>query len=171
MFFQTPALRGAGALLGITLIAVAGAILARHYLRQQPAAPGKPLPVIALIDLDGAAASLRPQSGTMLYNVFATWCAPCASETPMLSGAAAGLRARGISIVGIDQGDSLERVRSFVERYDLRYPVLVDDARATNTLLGARVIPETLLVRNGIVVQIYVGPLSAGALAQLVAVR
>jgi peroxiredoxin len=171
MLMQRAALRRAGALLAISIVALAVAIGIRHALRQHPAAPGKPLPVISLIDLSGAPATVRPQPGTTLYNVFATWCVPCAMEMPMLSTATSRLRARGIHIVGIDQGDSIESVRSFIARYDLRYPVLIDDDKRTNALLGARIIPETVLVRNGIVVQIFVGPLSAAALDELVAVQ
>ena len=171
MLMQRLALRRAGALLIIALVALGAAYYLRHALRQHPATPGKPLPVIALIGLDGSPASVRPQAGTTLYNIFATWCVPCASETPMLSAAAPGLRAKGIRIIGIDQGDTPVAVRSFISRYDLRYPVLIDDSKATNTLLNARVIPETVLVRDGIVEQIYVGPLTASALRGLVAVQ
>jgi thiol-disulfide isomerase/thioredoxin len=171
MFLQRLALRRVGALLVVSLVALGVAVYLRHALRQHPAAPGKPLPVIALIDLDGARATVGPQAGTTLYNVFATWCGPCASETPMLSAAAPELRAKGIRIIGIDQGDTLAAVRSFIQHYDLRYPVLIDDTKATNALLGARIIPETVLVRNGIVEQIYVGPLTPSALHDLVAVQ
>jgi peroxiredoxin len=168
---QRVALRRAGVLAAIPIIVLGAALLIRHTLRQHPASPGKPLPVISLTDLSGAPATVRPQAGTTLYNVFATWCVPCASEMPMLSTAAPRLRARGIRIVGIDQGDSLESVRSFITRYDLRYPIFIDDGKLTNTLLGARIIPETVLVRDGIVVQIFVGPLSPAALDELVAVK
>ena len=171
MFMQRVALRRAGALIAIPVILVAAAVGIRHISRQHPASPGKPLPVISLIDLSGAPATVRPQAGTTLYNVFATWCAPCAIEMPALSSAAPRLRARGISIVGIDQGDSIESVRSFAARYDLRYPILIDDDKRTNTLLGARIIPETVLVRDGIVVQIFVGPLSPATLDELVAAQ
>jgi peroxiredoxin len=171
MFMQRAALRRAGALIAISVIAFAVAVFIRHALRQHPAAPGKPLPVISLTDLSGAPATVRPQAGTILYNVFATWCVPCAMETPMLSAAAPELRAKGIGIVGIDQGDSPLAVRSFIRRYDLQFPVLIDDSKATNALLGARIIPETVLVRNGIVEQIYVGPLTPSALHDLVAVQ
>ncbi|HTZ54547.1 MAG TPA: TlpA disulfide reductase family protein [Candidatus Acidoferrum sp.] len=172
MDLQPAALRRACVVaLAILVVAVGSAIVLRHMLRQHPAAPGKPLPVIALVGLDGAPASVRPQSGTILYNVFATWCVPCAMEAPTLAAATPSLRARGINIVGIDQGDSREAVRTFVQHYDLRYPVFIDDRKATNALLGARVIPETLLVRNGIVQEIYVGPLSPHALGELVAVN
>jgi peroxiredoxin len=174
MLMQRAALRRAGALIAIpltALIALASVYGVRHAFRQHPAAPGKPLPVISLIDLSGAPATVRPQAGTMLYNVFATWCVPCALETPMLATAAPQLRARGINLVGIDQGDSLESVRSFISRYNLRYPIFIDDGKLTNTLLGARIIPETVLVRNGIVIQIFVGPLTPDALNQLVAVQ
>lgn len=168
---QRVALRRAGVLAAISIIVLGGALLLRHTLRQHPASPGKPLPVISLTDLSGAPATVRPQAGTTLYNVFATWCVPCASEMPMLSSAAPRLRARGIRIVGIDQGDSIESVRAFITRYDLRYPVFIDDGKLTNTLLGARIIPETVLVRDGVVVQIFVGPLSPAALDELVAVK
>ncbi len=168
---QRVALRRAGALAAIPVIVLAAALGVRHAFRQDPASPGKPLPVLSLTDLSGAAATVRPQTGTTLYNVFATWCVPCATEMPTLSTAAPRLRARGIRIVGIDQGDSLESVRSFIARYDLRYPILIDDSKRTNTLLGARIIPETVLVRNGIVVQIVVGPLSTAALDELVAMQ
>jgi cytochrome c biogenesis protein CcmG, thiol:disulfide interchange protein DsbE len=170
MDLRPAALRRAGVLALVMLVAAGGALFLRHALRQHPAAPGKPLPVISLVGLDGSPASVRPQPGTVLYNVFATWCVPCASEAPTLAAATAALRARGIDIVGIDQGDAQESVRSFVARYKLQYPVFIDDEKATNTLLGARIIPETLLVRNGIVLQIYVGPLSSQDLSELVSV-
>lgn len=174
MLMQRAALRRAGALIAIPLlafVAVAGAYAIKHALRQHPAAPGKPLPVIDLIDLSGAPATVRPQAGITLYNVFATWCGPCALEMPTLTNAAPQLRARGIALVGIDQGDSIASVRSYVTRYDLHYPVFIDDAKRTNTLLGARIIPETVVVRNGIVEQIFVGPLTPSMLNELVAVR
>ncbi|HEX8805411.1 MAG TPA: hypothetical protein VF741_00625, partial [Candidatus Aquilonibacter sp.] len=81
MFMQRAALRRVGALIIIPLIglvALASAYGIRHAFREHPAAPGKPLPVISVIDLSGAPATVRPQAGTMLYNVFATWCVPCA---------------------------------------------------------------------------------------------
>jgi thiol-disulfide isomerase/thioredoxin len=171
MSIQRVALRRAGVLAAIPIILLGAAFFIRHALREHPASPGKPLPVISLTDLTGAPATVRPQAGTTLYNVFATWCVPCASEMPMLSTAAPRLRARGIRIVGIDQGDSIESVRSFITRYDLRYPIFIDDGKLTNSLLGARIIPETVLVRDGIVVQIFVGPLSPAALDELVAVK
>jgi thiol-disulfide isomerase/thioredoxin len=171
MFLQRLALRSVGALLVVSVVVLGVAFYLRHALRQHPAAPGKPLPVISLVGLDGSRASVGPQAGTTLYNVFATWCVPCATETPMLSAAAPELRAKGIRIIGIDQGETPVAVRSFILRYDLRYPVLIDDSKATNTLLGARVIPETVLVRDGIVEEIYVGPLTPSALHELVAVQ
>jgi thiol-disulfide isomerase/thioredoxin len=171
MLFQRLVLRRVGMLLIVSLVALGAALYLRHSLREHPAARGKQLPVISLIGLDGSPASVGPQAGTTLYNVFATWCVPCASETPMLAAAAPGLRAKGIRIIGIDQGDTPTAVRSFIQHYDLRYPVLIDDTKATNALLGARIIPETVLVRDGIVEQIYVGPLTPSALHELVAVQ
>ena len=114
---------------------------------------------------------MHPASGTALYNVFATWCGPCREETPMLAAASRRLIAHGVHVVGIDQGESPAAVRAFAYRFGLSYPILIDDDNSTNALLGARVIPETVLVRNGVVSEIYVGPLSGQGLAKLVGMR
>ncbi|HTU70956.1 MAG TPA: TlpA disulfide reductase family protein [Candidatus Baltobacteraceae bacterium] len=171
MHLQRLALRRAGVVLMVIFSLAVVAVAVHRGLREKPAAPGKPLPVLSLVELDGAPASLRPQAGVALYNVFATWCTPCAMEMPTLAAAAPRLRAHGIALIGIDQGDPPAAVRAFITRYDLSYPILIDDEKTTNALLGARIIPETVLVRNGIVAQTYVGPLTPQALDRMVGVR
>ena len=64
---------------------------------------------------------------TMLV-FFASWCPHCNDEAPIISdleGQYEGLR---LAMVGIDntQGDSPEKVREFVERYDIESPTVYD---------------------------------------------
>ncbi|HTX57346.1 MAG TPA: TlpA disulfide reductase family protein [Candidatus Acidoferrales bacterium] len=171
MAVQPLALRLAGILTVLAFCGAAAVVAVHRAFREAPAQVGKPLPVLSLVDLDGAPASVRPQAGTTLYNVFATWCEPCAVETPLLASQAPLLGERGIRLVGIDQGDPPADVRAYIEHFGLNYPVFIDNHKTTNFLLEARVIPESVLVRNGIVENIYVGPLDRAALDHLVGVR
>lgn len=134
-------------------------------LRKTPQAvrPGEPLPALALTNLDGSPAQLSAH-GTVVYNVFTSWCPSCNEELPELLRAQTTLKKNGVTFIGIDQGESADRVSAFVAARGISYPVVLDGSNATTTLLGARVIPETVIVRNGKVDRILVGPMTAAEL-------
>jgi cytochrome c biogenesis protein CcmG, thiol:disulfide interchange protein DsbE len=138
-------------------------------LRHSPPAarPGAAFPDLALTNLDGSPASLRAR-GTVVYNVFTSWCPSCNAELPDLLSVQPEFRKRGITFIGIDQGEPAGRVAAFVAQRGIQYPVLLDASNITTSLLGARVIPETLIVRNGTVARIFVGPMTAAELKQAV---
>lgn len=132
---------------------------------------GDPFPSLALFDLDGRSVSVgAADSGTIVYNVFATWCSPCREETPELKAAAQTLSKRGVKFVGIDQGEPSSAVTAFVAEFGLGYPIVVDSNLISKQMLGARVIPETIVVRDGIVRSISVGPLNANDFERLVSI-
>ncbi len=133
----------------------------------EPARPGAPMPELQLVNLDGTPADLQ-QQGTVVYNVFASWCPPCNAELPDLLLAQKELKRRGVRFIGIDRGESSQRVAAFVAARGIGYPVLLDSSSSTTTLLGARVIPETLIVRDGTVKKVIVGPTTASELTQAV---
>lgn len=75
-------------------------------------------------DLDGRPRRLSEWQGRVtLFNFWATWCAPCREEMPLLD--AAGRRF-GISVVGIGI-DSAAKIRQFVANVGVRYQMLVAD--------------------------------------------
>jgi peroxiredoxin len=168
--------------LAVAIVVLALAVPAgRASLRQiaydlgfrRPAAPvhvGERLPALALADLSGAQVTLGADfpRGVVVYNVFASWCPPCNAELPDIKRAAVSLSRSGVRFVGIDQGESATQVGAFAARHDLRYPMLLDSSGKTTSALGARVIPETLIVRDGIVKSIIVGPTTASALSHAV---
>lgn len=155
-------------ILGV-LAAAALTVLARHHHGSHPVKTGETLPALSLVALDGRDVQLGPKHGTVVYNVFTTWCPSCRAETPSLARAAAALRKHGIEMIGIDQGEQASAVSAFVDEFRVGYPVVVDPNRQTNALLGARVIPETIVVRDGVVRAMAVGPLDGDALQKLVA--
>lgn len=62
----------------------------------------------------------------IVLNVWATWCPPCRRETPRLERAYETYRARGVIVLGVDQDEPRAKVQSFVSRFALKYPVVLD---------------------------------------------
>jgi cytochrome c biogenesis protein CcmG/thiol:disulfide interchange protein DsbE len=129
---------------------------------------GQHFPTLRLSSLDGDAITIDGSGGIVVYNVFTSWCPYCVAETAEVVHAEALLRKRGVQFIGIDQGEAPERVAAFAQAYDVRYPILLDSQHVTTAALGARFIPETLVVRDGIVRRIFVGPVNASQIERAV---
>lgn len=80
----------------------------------------------------------------MLVNLWATWCAPCVEEVPLLVEAEATLRGR-VGVVGVVHQDDPASVAAFVEAFGVTYPLLRDDAGDTLRTFGSAP-PRTLFV-------------------------
>jgi thiol-disulfide isomerase/thioredoxin len=121
-------------------------------------------------DLSGRTRQLNEwQGGVTLFNFWATWCAPCREEMPLLDAAAArfGIYAVGI---GIDQA---AKIGEFAANIGVRYEMLVADARAIDLMkaLGnaSGGLPFTVVLdRAGRIAARKLGPLSAGELDGIV---
>ena len=102
----------------------------------------------------------------LIINVWASWCAPCRRELPLLARAAR----RGIRVLGIDERDSAGRAASFARQHGVTYPGLQDpDGRllASLRVLPRTGIPSTLFVTaTGTARARVVGPLDPSTLRQ-----
>lgn len=159
----------------IILVAVA-ALAAGLYLS---ASLNKPVPVPVLSTANGdLVGSYRPDfrlgsstgafvtpadfaGKTLLINFWATWCAPCLREMPMLMELQAEYGAAGLQVVGIAL-DDVQSVRDFVERLGISYPILVGatDVIETSRAYGnvAGLLPFSVLVdKDGIIRWQYAG--------------
>ena len=125
-----------------------------------------------LLDLDGKARRLRDWQGTaLLCNFWATWCAPCREEIPLLVAAKQHGLPERTEIVGIAL-DQVANVRDFAESYKIRYPLLVGGSEAIDLLreLGnqAGALPYTVAVdRTGAVVWRHLGAVKEGELRKV----
>lgn len=107
----------------------------------QPAAPPTPAPAadpaailrnLSLPDLDGRERALADWQGRpMVVNFWATWCAPCVKEMPELQ--ALHEKYPGIQFVGIGV-DQAQKMRQFIQKVPVAYPLLVMGAGAIDTL-------------------------------------
>ena len=93
---------------------------------EQPAEPGlvSSLPDFSLSDIDGKARSITEWSGRpLLINFWATWCAPCLREMPLLQ-KLQDQRGDRLQVIGIAV-DRMPAVRRFLAEAGVSYPVLV----------------------------------------------
>lgn len=154
-----------------TAAALAGAVAGALVLQSRSGATE--LLAASFPDVNGRVRRLLDWRGTVLLcNFWATWCAPCREEVPMLVAARQQWAARGFEVVGIGI-DSVDKIREFTKTYQVNYPVLVGDASALALLrkLGnsSGGLPYSVLLdRAGTIVDRHLGALTAPDLRRLV---
>ena len=110
---------------------------------------GPVFPDFSLADLEGNAREMSEWSGKhRLLNFWATWCAPCRREIPLLKAFQQAHDDR-YQVIGIAV-DFLEPVQAYAEEIDFNYPVLIgqEDAMAVAETSGVEFIgmPFTMIV-------------------------
>ncbi len=92
--------------------------------------PVETLPEFTLNDPTGEPQSIGSWPGkALLINFWATWCAPCLREIPLLIEYQHKHRDRSVQVVGIAV-DRPDPVRAFMEDLEFNYPVLVGEVDA-----------------------------------------
>ena len=85
------------------------------------------LPDITLADKDGKPTKLASFGGRpLMVNFWATWCAPCRREIPLLNKIRTERQSQNAEIVGIAV-DFRDEVLKFVEKVPLSYPLLIGE--------------------------------------------
>ncbi len=107
--------------------------------------------------LDGRQVSLRELRGRpVLVNFWATWCAPCRREMPLIEQTAA--EHSKVAVLLVDERDSRDAARGFVNELHIRSTVLFDGDGAVGDRYGISGLPTTFFIRpDGTVEGRYVG--------------
>lgn len=161
----------------IALVALGGLFyfyaLQRSDSTYQPQAlVGRMVPDVTLPTLtEGRPVRLREAAaeGPMVINFFASWCAPCEIEHPILM----GMKGSGVRVVGIAYKDAPPNTQAFLTRLgDPFTSALVDRDGRAGVEFGVTGVPETYVIgRDGKVLAKHTGPLTqaeAEKLAKLV---
>jgi thiol-disulfide isomerase/thioredoxin len=122
------------------------------------------LPDFSLSDLSGKSTSITAWSGkSLVINFWATWCAPCRREIPLLKAVAADWAGQDLAVVGIAV-DYADKVREFSGRFKIDYPVLIGEQDALEVAakfgMDSPAFPFTVFTdRRGEIVALFVGEL------------
>lgn len=121
----------------------------------QPAPP-TPLPPLAGVDLPGFDPAQLAGKVT-LVNIWASWCAPCRQEHPVLMEIA---RRGDVEIIGMNHKDEPQNARHFLEELGNPYNALGVDANGRAAIeWGVYGVPETFLIgKDGKIAWKQVGP-------------
>ena len=104
-----------------------------------------------LKDVTGASVSLDgllQKNKAVLVNFWATWCPPCREEIPDLIALQAKDKDRGLTILGVDVGESPTKVGNFVEKFGINYPVVLDSEMKVSESYRVVGIPTTYLMNS-----------------------
>ncbi|MEX2479561.1 MAG: DsbE family thiol:disulfide interchange protein [Gammaproteobacteria bacterium] len=129
---------------------------------------GKPLPAFELGSLaapDTALTRHDLDGEIYLLNVWASWCAACRDEHPLLVELA---RQGTVPLIGLNYKDELDDARRWlIERGDPYRLSLHDQSGQLGLDLGVYGVPETFLVdAGGIIRYKHIGPLTADVLSR-----
>lgn len=117
-------------------------------------------PDFKLLDLSGNEVELSDFRGKMvILNFWATWCAPCRYEIPLLVDLYKEYNDEGLEIIGISVDDGgTSMVKEFSEKYRINYPVLMYNREVIYSYGGVYSIPTTFIItRGGKVVNRFIG--------------
>lgn len=139
--------------------------------------PGDTVPNYELIDLDGRSVGFEDLRGQgIVMNFWATWCAPCRREMPLLESVYQEYRDQGVVIVGISVGESRETAQRYIDTIGVTYPIWGDRIRPDDNtdeiiVLSERFkvigLPTTFFIdRNGTIRSGYVGELNQAILKE-----
>lgn len=160
---------GAAALMACVLLALAVAWSARDATDIRTSdVVGRALPAFALPRLDDASRPLSPtdlRGEVWLLNLWASWCAPCRDEHPLLVALA---REQGVTIVGIAHLDDPRAADEWLRRLGNPYRwSAIDRDGSVGRAMAVDGVPQTFVVdRSGVVRLALRGPFTAARWSQ-----
>ena len=156
------------------LLAITGYAVTRpaNHVQFAAAGPPRPLPTAELTPLseaefEGVLVGLRGRP--VIVNIWASWCAPCRTETPLLE--RTWIASGGdITIIGVDSKDSPADAIKFLREFDVTYPTVFDIEGTIRARLGLRGFPTTYVFDSaGTLRSTVVGGLTEQRLAAILA--
>ena len=122
-----------------------------------------------LLTFEGDTFVLSEHAGQPVFVYFwASWCAPCESEAPMIQSLWPEYQARGYAFVGVNIWDTEQPARAFLERHDITFPTVINgDDDSTYLDYGVYRIPEAFFLLPGLEVDAkFIGELTENDLRE-----
>lgn len=122
------------------------------------------MPSFSLQDRMGKPTPIAAWGGkSLVLNFWATWCAPCRREIPLLQALDSKWAGQGVAVVGIAV-DHRDEVLAFANQFKITYPLLIGEQDALDVVAAfgveTPVFPFTVFTdRRGEVVALFLGEL------------
>jgi cytochrome c biogenesis protein CcmG/thiol:disulfide interchange protein DsbE len=114
---------------------------------------GAKMPEIGLKDLSGQTVSVASLAGkVVVIDFWATWCAPCREELPMLQKLYKKYGSQGLVVVGVSVDKEVDNIKQFMQKMPLSFPIVHDSAHGVSGKYSPPRMPSSYVVdRKGIV--------------------
>lgn len=108
---------------------------------------GDKAPDFALQDMEGTSHKLSDYEGEGVFlNFWGTWCAPCVKEMPAMDRQYKVFEEQGVNVLAVNIAQSDFEVQTFVDRFDLSFPIAIDKSKSVMRAYNIRPLPTTILV-------------------------
>lgn len=153
------------AVVAVLTVSACAASSGSHACGPQVADQAFALPEFSGTLVDGSDVDLADyRDGTVVLNVWGSWCAPCRVEAPELKKAATALAPAGVRFLGVDVRDSRTGAAAFDQEFGIEYPSVFDDPSRLSADLRASSPPTTFVVRDGEVKSVIRGQTDAATI-------
>lgn len=160
---------------GLLALAVLAGVALLPRVSLAPAKSAGPAPAFVLPVLHngekGSRLSLAELEGQpVLLDFWATWCGPCAAQTPILDRLARRYEARGLRVVGINVADDDPSAATrYAAKKNLSYPIVLDADGSVQKQYGVSKLPTLVLVdKRGQVHRVASGLVDEASLDKLI---
>ncbi|MDD4793000.1 MAG: TlpA disulfide reductase family protein [Firmicutes bacterium] len=119
---------------------------------------GKPSPEFTLKTLDGKKIALADEPRSVwVLDFWAVWCGPCKRLSPHLQTLHTRYASRGVSVVGVNVGDSPSAISNYAKDNKLTYTMAVGDMKTVDAF-GVYAFPTVVIIdAKGVIRDVYVG--------------
>jgi len=133
------------------IVFIALPLLTSCYHGSSPKGIGIPAPRFTIQDDERNITLDQFRGKVIVLNFWASWCAPCITETPSLVAMQERLRDKGIVVVAVSADEDEDAYHRFIKQYDMNFITVREPSARTQHLYGTEALPESYVIdREGI---------------------